>query len=424
MTAPLDDSGERVLVSYKAPEGIEAYPYSWSPDGKTLAFEHVSLEHQVLTTVAAEGGQAESVAGTHLGEIRDIAWLPGSRHLVVAGLQSGSFQLYEISLEGGELRQITHDLSRYTGVRASADGKTLLALQEQLLFAVQVATPGRETEVRTLSAGNQTRDGANGVSWTPDGKIVYSSVHNGVFDIWEMGADGSDPERLTDNDTSSGSFEPVASPRGGFIAFAHRDRTHPLNIWRMDMDGTNAKQLTQGERDIFPAVSPDGQWVVFTSVQGGKSVLMKVPSGGGPTSQLTDFDSSSPSVSPDGKWIAYLYPAAQNEPRSLASNETGWRSWGLAIIPFAGGQPAKTFPLPPTADPPLVWTPNGRAVSFPNLVNGVHNIWEQPVAGGPLQPVTHFTSDRIRGFDWSSDGRLAVSRETEPADAVLIKSFQ
>ncbi|HMD84755.1 MAG TPA: hypothetical protein VKO18_08655 [Terriglobia bacterium] len=46
------------------------------------------------------------------------------------------------------------------------------------------------------------------------------------------------------------------------------------------------------------------------------------------------------------------------------------------------------------------------------------------MAGGPPKPVTHFTSDKIFWFDWSPDGRLALSRGTEPFDAVLIKNFQ
>ena len=100
------------------------------------------------------------------------------------------------------------------------------------------------------------------------------------------------------------------------------------------------------------------------------------------------------------------------------------------MVPFAGGQPAKVFPLPATAGGawtsggPLVWTPDGRAISFINSVNGVGNVWEQPVAGGPPTPVTHFTSDRIFYFDWSRDGRLALSRGTDTTDAVLIKNFQ
>jgi hypothetical protein len=54
----------------------------------------------------------------------------------------------------------------------------------------------------------------------------------------------------------------------------------------------------------------------------------------------------------------------------------------------------------------------------------VSNIWEQPVAGGPPKPVTHFTSDGIFSYDWSRDGRLALSRGAVQIDAVLIKNFQ
>jgi len=91
---------------------------------------------------------------------------------------------------------------------------------------------------------------------------------------------------------------------------------------------------------------------------------------------------------------------------------------------FAGGEPAKVFPLPATGANPFHWSPDGHAISYINSVNGVDNIWEQPVAGGPPKPVTHFTSDSIFWFDWSRDGRLALSRGTEPTDAVLIKNFQ
>jgi Tol biopolymer transport system component len=148
--------------------------------------------------------------------------------------------------------------------------------------------------------------------------------------------------------------------------------------------------------------------VVFTS----SHTLMKVPSGGGPASQLTDYASYWPSVSPDGKWIACFYRPGQNQPESLA------------IVPFAGGQPAKVFPEPGSGPGPLLWTPDGQALSFVISVNGAGNIWEQPVAGGPPKAVTHFTSDKIFNFDWSRDGRLALSRGTDTTNAVLIKNFQ
>ncbi|HKE30490.1 MAG TPA: protein kinase [Candidatus Angelobacter sp.] len=414
LSAALDGSAERMLASFKPPEQIYPLRVAWSPDG-TLAFTRVN-PLWILTTMQGEGGPLESHAQAHWSFIRDFAWVPTSRNLVLAGVLQGApksspEQLYEVSREGDKTRQITHDLSTYAAVRTSADGKALLALQDQVLSTVQVVTPGKESEARSLSTGNENRDGYIGVAWTPKGRIVYRSVSNGSADLWEIEPDGSGPHRLTNNTTSWAAMEPAVSPRGGFMAFTREDSSRNANIWRADMDGGNVKQLTEGEDDFRPAVSPDGLWVVFSRRQGSKSVLMKVPSGGGPVSALTDYNSYFPSISPDGKWIACWYFPDPNQPRALA------------IVPFAGGLPAKVLPVPDTSGGDVHWTPDGHAVAFLNRVNSAVNVWEQPVAGGPPKPVTHFTSDIIFFFDWFQDGRLVLSRGTERIDAVLIKNF-
>ncbi len=411
LTASLDGSGEQVLASYKGPEEIDPYRVAWSPDGKTLAFAYWNSE-AVVATIEAKGGSAQAIVGSW-SRVLDLDWLPGGRHLLIAGWGGGkASQLYDVSLTGGEARrQITNDFSDYWSVRASADSRTLLALQLQFLITVQVATPYKESEAQRLSAGNQSADGISGLAWTPDGKIVYSSEPNGHPNLWEMSVDGSNPHVL--NEAIKPSFVPAVSPRGGFIAF-FRDSENGQNVWRMEMDGTNPKQLTQGKEDIDDAITPDGNWVVFTRTQGGKDVLMKVPSGGGPTAQLME-NAHSATISPDGRWIACVFSPGQNQADSLA------------VVPFEGGQPAKVFPLLAAVNAigyVLHWTPDGHAISYINNVNGVGNIWEQPVAGGPPKAVTHFTSDKIFWFDWSRDGRLALSRGTEPTDAVLIKNFQ
>jgi len=416
LTASLDGSGERVLVSYKAPERIYPPRVAWSPNGKTLALTREPPQ-AVLTTIASEGGPHQPIAGTLWKNIYDLTWLPGGRHLILAGSLQGASgtittsQIYEVSVEGGGARQITQDLSEYTGVRVSADGKMLLALQSQTLATLQIAMGGDKTEPRPLSAGNQSRDGQDGLGWTPDGKIVYFSFSNGRGDLWEMSADASNPHRLTNGSRSLFSYWPNVSLDGNFIAFAQRDGSGKISIWRMSMDGSNLKQLTPGAIDLYPALSPDGRWVVFTKVQGGKFVLMKASSEGGPAVPLTDYRCDWPTISPDGKWIACLYHAGENQPVSMA------------LVPFAGGQPVKVFPLPVTGSYPLHWTPDGRAISFRNRVNGVGNIWEQPVTGDLPKPLTQFTDGEIFWFAWSGDGRLALSRGTEQTDAVLIKNF-
>ena len=283
LTASLDGSGEQVLASYKRPEEIDPYRVAWSPDGKTLAFSHRNPQ-PVVATIEAKGGSAQAIVGWW-ARVLDLTWLPGGRHLLIAGWGGGkTSQLYEVSLEGGETRrQITHDVSNYWSIRASADSKTLLGLQHQTLTTVQVVIPSKEPETHPLSAGNQSWDGYSGLAWTPDGKIVYFSQPNGYPNLWQISVDVSNPHML--NGAIQGSFMPAVSRRGGFIAF-YRYKENGQNIWRMEMDGTNLKQLTQGKEDIDPAISPDGQWVVFTRTQGGKYVLMKVPSGGGPTARL------------------------------------------------------------------------------------------------------------------------------------------
>jgi len=416
VTASLDGSTERVLVSLKPPEQIYPFHAVWSPDGKTIAFSRVTPQW-ILTTVSSEGGPPQPVPDARWDFIRDLAWLPASSDLVVAGVPQGApksatDQLYEVPSEGGGTRQITHDLSSYVSVRVSADAKSLLALQEQIISTIQVAIPGKETEARSLSAGNQNRDGYIGVAWTPEGSIVYRSLANQRYDLWEMGADGANAHPLTSNNASLAAMEPAVSPHGDFLTFTQEDSNRHANIWRMDRDGGNPKPLTVGRNNFRPAVSPDGQWVVFTSEQGGHSVLMKLPSTGGTPIQLTDYNSFFPAVSPDGKWIACWYFSGQDQPVQLA------------IIPFAGGQPAKVFTLPATSGGNIHWTPDGRSIAF--LIRGDRavNVWTQPVAGGPPKQVTHFTSENIFYFDWFRDGRLALSRGTAPIDAVLIKNFR
>ena len=153
--------------------------------------------------------------------------------------------------------------------------------------------------------------------------------------------------------------------------------------------------------------------MVYGSVVGDQSILKKVSSQGGPEINLTDYNADFPSVSPDGKWIA------------CSHNEEPNQRPGLAIVPIAGGPPEKVLELPETVSlPPLAWTQDSRAVTFVNNINGVGNVWRQPVGGGPATPVTHFTSGRIFNFQWSRDGRLILARGTETIDAVLIKNFR
>jgi Tol biopolymer transport system component len=189
-----------------------------------------------------------------------------------------------------------------------------------------------------------------------------------------------------------------------------------MNVWRMNSDGGNSRQLTNGNGEKFPSCSSDGKWVVYTSVD--DWTLWKVSVDGGEPVRLTRGQSRAPSVSPDGQWIAYL----SREPQT-----GGIHRYRIVLIPFAGGPSVRTFDFPEcdSHDLLLRWTPDGEAVTYIIERGGVSNVWRQPIAGGQPVPLTDFESDQIFDFGFSSDGaQLVCTRGLWASDVFLIKSIK
>lgn len=96
----------------------------------------------------------------------------------------------------------------------------------------------------------------------------------------------------------------------------------------------------------------------------------------------------------------------------------------LKVIPFDGGAPVyqSDWPVPLGA---LGWAPEGEAVEYALTRNGVSNIWQQKLTGGPAKQITNFDSGMISDFEWSRDGKqLALTRGSESSDVILINNFQ
>src|SRR4030095_11319575 len=127
------------------------------------------------------------------------------------------------------------------------------------------------------------------------------------MNLWVVNHDGTEPKQLTAF-TNSVNGRPSVSPDGRYIVFgSDRAGTRTRNIWRVDSDGSNPVQLTSGEGETWPTFSPDGRWVIYSAIVSGKYSLRKVPIDGGDPIQLTGtVGFLIPSVSPDGKMIAYV----------------------------------------------------------------------------------------------------------------------
>jgi serine/threonine protein kinase/Tol biopolymer transport system component len=422
--ANTDGTGERRLASRNAPGFYEAP--AWSPDGKTIAVSAGdTIIGKVMTVVGlnVEDGTERPITTQKWLGIGSITWLTDGSGLVIiaADQESRLSQLWHVSTTDGAVRCLTNDLNNYGGVSLArvADNLVTVRFDQSSNIWIAPATGGTGASLsqssQAIDANRATQITSGGVkyfggAWTPDGRIVYSTDVSGALDLWIMNRDGSNQKQLTSEAGSN--FQPTVSPDGRYIFFvSDRGDGDKHNIWRMDVDGQNPKQLTKVNFARYPTITPDGKWIVYVSLGSKSPTLWKMPVDGGQPVQMLDKYAMAPAVSPDGKLIACYY-----------WDETPDSQLGIAIIPFEGGAPIKHFNLPAMF---VRWTPDGRGLAYVDNPGGVSNIWMQPIDGGKPVQLTDFKTDMIFGFNWSPDARqLGLVRGVVTSDVVLFSDIK
>lgn len=129
-------------------------------------------------------------------------------------------------------------------------------------------------------------------------------------DIWSLDLNGAGAVNLTDGITANDAL-PHVSADGRRIVF-RSGGDHGGRVYIMDADGTNRRRLTEGESlETMPAISPDGEWVVFPTTRAGgwKLWIQRLDSSEGrflEPDRLGIADvSMHPRFSPDGEWIVF-----------------------------------------------------------------------------------------------------------------------
>jgi Tol biopolymer transport system component len=420
LIANLDDAGQRELAVHPGVHWITDAAPAWSPDGKVIIFTARIQPPQAAGTVASlvevqvEGGGQKILNTRRWDAIQAIEWLADGTGLIVAARDNASLlahQLWQIDYPGGSARAITKDLNSYSSADVTADMKSLVTILHRRIANLWIAPGDRASEAVQIHSGNSKDLGWTlGVEWLRDGKIIYGSTASGKEDVWLMNADGSNQKQLTT--TPGANFEPTVSDDGRTLVYVSKAADSRQCLWKMNLENGERTQLTDGGFDWRPDISPDGRWVVYMSIIKDSPTLWKTSIGGGEAAvQLSDKIASIPRVSPDGRFIACFYRAQVD----MFSK--------LAVLPFDGGEPVKVFDRPRTTfvEAGIQWTPDGRALSFIDNRDGVSNVWLQPLDGGPPKQLTNFTSETIFRFAWSPDGKMIVAeRGTETGDIVLI----
>ena len=215
-----DGSDEQVLFIDSLSKNFGNISFSWSPDGKSIAWDRTfpDLSTEVITHNLETGEEKQL---THDGKNIDEVFWAKNNMIIFSSTKSGNTNLWCVPAGGGDELQITKGSGPDLAALMSADCKKLLYFQYQEL-------------------GN----------------------------IWSANGSGSDLHQLTFDNQNIGSL--CLSPDGKYIVFTILEDKgvvkNSSHLYVMNSDGTGRRQLTFGNNsDSQPSFSPDGKHLTYSS---------------------------------------------------------------------------------------------------------------------------------------------------------------
>jgi eukaryotic-like serine/threonine-protein kinase len=416
LSSNLDGSDEKVIQigSLPGPDTL-----SWSPDGRRIALNSYSQSNAQGQISTVEISNAKDTPLTSFTDRRfsDLTWTPDGRGLLAIYRSAGATnqQIGFVSYPGGQFHPITNDTHGYETVNLSGDGKAMVSIQQQETDSVSLQ-PMTINGTPAAVPGLPNQAEVRGVGWESHGDLIVTTTTS----ILRMSPDGSRQAVLLSDASESMRWSSVCG-RGGPILFSTylREGKTSTNIWRVEADGSRAEQLTSSKQDTLPVCSADG--ASFYYVDGATNWVMKMPiNGGSPepvkaTELPSGFMQGGVSLSPDGRWLPEI------ESTIDAVTQTSTTKIALVDVTANSETSVKNLEARPDIAVPIAIIPDGKAMAYNIIENGVGNVWAQPLDGSPGHRLTNFASDQIRTFQFSPDGKsLAVARQHVVSDVVLL----
>jgi eukaryotic-like serine/threonine-protein kinase len=420
LIAGADGSGEKSV--FTGSTGRDPQYLSWNPDGENITEGFLSTDGvvTVLDQINVASGKVSPIMNYKHLAIFQALWLPDARGLLALyrGPKNNfvTEQIGFVPTHGAEdaFREITKDTSNYSTLSVSAESRSIATVQQKFFTSMYVFPPsgtGKDLPAPVLD---------------PDktGPIFSWAGNDGFymplgFKTFRVGMDGKETQLLDNsalNDLSS-------CPDGHVVAaiIGGGGKTG-VNLWRVNSDGSNLVRLTSDGRQDAAICSPDSKWVYYRNA--GSEQLLRVPLAGGDYQPIPGtaiphgiVASNFIGISPDNKTIAFLSTV-----ELPGAGLTNVQKIVLIALDAGPNPQVRQLDVNPHVAAGPHFTPDGKSVVYSFRVNGVSNLWQQPIDGGPGHQITNFTKEEfIQAWSFSPDGNsLGMIRGHAEADAVLL----
>ena len=247
--------------------------------------------------------------------------------------------------------------------------------------------------------------------FSPDGKrIVFISkidntekIEKGEFwhktpyslNLWLMDSDGKNRRQLTSGGAQD--FAPRFTPDGKRVLFVSNRRNGRWDIWSINIDGSNLNRITETEgktglweRSHYPFPTPDGKELVFIIYKKshGSVWLMDMESGNIRRITSGGFGDDFPMMSPDGKDIVFK-STRQGNGDIWSIDRSGKNYTRLTFENYPEFYPA--------------WSPDGTKISYVTNKGGIFDVWVMDRDGKNKKKLTKYLSQGAWGlrFDYN-----------------------
>ena len=393
-------------------------------------------EPQHATAPPLISASPKKAAGVHTGYVVVAAGLLALLALLITTNQR---RIVRIPLSDHQLVSGSAGSPRFPSL--SPDSSTMAFVNDvdgRSQVWVRSVTDGPATQITFVDQA-----GLEWTRWSPRGHEIYFNYAGG---IWSVPTVGGTPRTIVARGQN-----PSLSADGRTLAYEGLGGADSdLAIWIANADGTNPRRVLNRPfiSPSTPAISPDGQSIVFFQSSGGPmGDLWIVPSSGGTPRRLTfdDTEGGSPTWTPDGRFVIFSsnragshtlwrirveggdaepMTAGAGEDREPQVSSDGRRliytnvrnSFSLELLNASTGRKTSLATRRTTIAGPR-FSPHGDRIAFFHETDAGTHLWTFDVNGHDLRQITAGREERNILPRWSAKGDALFFRQILPKDS-------